>query len=76
MVSVFYVSAYIHLNFRLDFFMEASNMDPDETWEQSDLVPNCLQTGLPKKISKQQEQMTKVVTLVKGLMFTRNFFCN
>ena len=35
------------LHFILDFFMEANTMDPDQTWEQSwdqsDLGPYCLQ---------------------------------
>ena len=30
--------------------------------EQSELCPYCLQYRLPKNISKQEEQITKVVT--------------
>ena len=39
-------------------------MNPDQTAprEQSDLDPYCLQYRLPKSISKQDEQMTKVMT--------------
>ena len=35
-------------------------MNPDQTapkWEQSDLVPYCLQYRLPKNISRREEQM-------------------
>ena len=32
-------AAYVHVHFRLDFFMEATNINPD----QSDLDPYCLQ---------------------------------
>ena len=36
---------YIQVQFRLDFFMEAIDMNPDQTApkEQSDLGPYCLQ---------------------------------
>ena len=39
------------MHFGLDIFIEAINMDPD-----------CLQYRLPKNISRQKEQMTKVLT--------------
>ena len=57
-------AVYIQVHFRLDFFMEANNMDPGQTapWEQSDLGPYCLQYRLLKSISRQEEQTTKVVT--------------
>ena len=35
--------------------------------EQSDLDPYCLQYRLPKNISRQEEQATKVVTAELGL---------
>ena len=41
-------AAYILIYFRLDFFMEANNMNPDQT-KQSDLGPYCLQYRLPNK---------------------------
>ena len=47
--------------------METNNIDPDQTapkQKQFDLGPYCLQYRLPKNIiiSRQEEQMTKVVT--------------
>ena len=56
-------AAYIQVHFRLDFFNEENNMNPD----QSDLGPLRLQYGLPKNISIQAEQMARVVTW--GLRF-------
>ena len=46
---LFTPAAYIYMHFRLDFIMEANNMNPDQTapWEQSDLGPYCLQYKLP-----------------------------
>ena len=43
MLSAFMSAAYIQVHFRLDFFMEANNMNPDQTaaWKQSDLGPYC-----------------------------------
>ena len=45
---LFTSAAYIQVHFRLDFFMEANNMDPDQTAlkEQSHLGPFCLQYRL------------------------------
>ena len=42
----------IQVHFRPDYFMEANNMDQDQTAlkEQSDLGPYCLQYRLPKNI--------------------------
>ena len=48
----------IQVHLRLDFLMEANNMNPRE---QSDLSP-FLQYFLPLNISQLKEQMTKVVT--------------
>ena len=50
-------SANTQVHLRLDFIMEANNMNPDQTaaLEQSDLGPYCLpnrQYRLPKKISR------------------------
>ena len=42
--------AYIQVHFRLDFFMEANTMDPDQT--APDLGPYCVQYMLPKNISR------------------------
>ena len=44
-------------------------MNPNQTapMEQAHLGPYCLQYRLPKNISRQEEQMTKVVT--DGLRF-------
>ena len=41
-------TAYIQVHFRLDFFMKANHMNPDQTGvvEQSDLGPYCLQYRL------------------------------
>ena len=58
--------------------MEANKMDPDQTAEkQSDQGPYYLQYRLPKKKSRQEEQMTKIVTdgkrvnrFIKGLLLT------
>ena len=52
-------AAYIQVHFRLDFFMESNNMNPDQTAprEQSDLGPYCLKYKLPKI-----EQTTEVLT--------------
>ena len=57
-------AAYIQAHFRLDFFMEANNMNRDQTAPKahSDLGPYCLQYRLPKNIFRKEEQMTKVVT--------------
>ena len=51
------------MHLRLDFFMEAIKMNPDQTAprEQSDLGSYCLQYQLPENISRQGEQMTKVL---------------
>ena len=49
MLSVFMSAAYIQVHFKLDVFMEASNMNPSQNSEQSDLGPHCLQYRLPKK---------------------------
>ena len=51
-------AAYIHVLFRLDIFMEANNIDPDQTAprEQSDLSPYCLHYRLPENISKRKWQ--------------------
>ena len=40
-VCFFTSASYIQVLFRLDFFIEANNMNPGQTahWEQSDLVP-------------------------------------
>ena len=61
-------AAYIQVHFRLDIFMEANSMDPDQTApkEQSDLGPYCLQHRLPKNISRQEEQSTSRGWWVKG----------
>ena len=45
------------MHFRLDFFMEANNLNTDQT----DLGPYCLQYKLPKN-SRYEEHRTKVVT--------------
>ena len=49
-------AAYIQVNFRLDFYMEANNMNPDQTaiWKQSDLGPFCLQYRLPMREQRQK----------------------
>ena len=62
-------SAYIQVHFRPDFFMEANNMNPDQTapWEQSDLGSYCLQYMLPKNISRREEQKTSRDWWAKGL---------
>ena len=46
--------AYIQVHFKLDFFMVANNMNPEQSapLEQSDLGPYCLQYMLPKNISR------------------------
>ena len=49
-------AVYIQVRLRLDFFMEANNMSPDQTapW---DLGLLFLQYRLPKNRSRQEEQM-------------------
>ena len=61
-------AAYIQVHFRLDFFKEATSMNPDQTAhkEQSDLGPYCLQYRLPMNISRQKEQWTSRDWLAKG----------
>ena len=49
-------ATYIHGHFRLDFFMEANSMNPDQTAPKG---PHYLQYRLPKNISRQEEQMIK-----------------
>ena len=49
-------AAYVQVRLRLNLFMEANDMKPD-------LGPYCLQYRLPKNISRQEEQTTKVVTV-------------
>ena len=46
---------YIQVHFRLDFFMLANNMNPDQTApaEQSDQGSYCLQYRLSKNISRR-----------------------
>ena len=46
-------AAHIQVHFILDLFMEANNMNPDQT--QSDLGPYCLQYRLPKKVSRRED---------------------
>ena len=62
MLSAFYFCCYSSVLqiVRLDFFMEANNMNPDQTAprEQSDLYPYCLQYRLAKNIGRWEEQMT------------------
>ena len=53
------MSDYIQLPFRLFFFIEANNINPNY---QFDLGPYCLQYRLPKNIKQMREQATKVVT--------------
>ena len=48
-------AANTQVHFRLDFIMEANNMNPDQTapkGEQSDLGPYCLQYMLPMKLKR------------------------
>ena len=55
-------AAYYQVHFRLHFFMEANNLNPDQT-EQSNLGPYCLHYRLPENISRGEEQMTKIMRL-------------
>ena len=46
MLSTFTYAVNIQVHFRLEFFMEANNLNLDQTaspWEQSDLGPYWLQ---------------------------------
>ena len=59
MLSAFYVSAHIQVHFKLDSFMEANIMNPDQTVpKQSILSPYCLQYRLHKKHTQTREQVT------------------
>ena len=52
--------AYIQVQFRLDFFMEVNNI---RLLQKSDLGAYCLKNyRLCKKMSRREEQATKVVT--------------
>ena len=48
-------AANFQVHFKLDFFMGAHNMNPDQT-------AKGLQYRIPKDISRQEEQTTAVVT--------------
>ena len=48
MLSAFMSAEYTQVHFRLDFFMEANNMNPDQI--APDLGSYCLQKRLPKNI--------------------------
>ena len=63
MLSAFYICC-IHVYssaLQTRFLMEVNNISPDQslTWR---LGPYCLQYKLPKKVNRQEEQTTKVVT--------------
>ena len=47
-------AANIQMHFRLEFFMDVNNMNPDQSapWEQTDLGPYCLQYSLPYNVSR------------------------
>ena len=49
--------AYIQVHFRLEFFMEANNMNPDQT-ALSDLAPYCLQYRQDKRSRQQKSWLT------------------
>ena len=57
-------ATFIQEHIRLDYFIEANNMNPDQIApkEPSDLGPYCLQYRLTKNISRRNEQTSKVVT--------------
>ena len=57
---------YIHVYFKLEFYMEANAINPDHT--ASNLGPYCLQYRLPKDISRHH--LSKEVYLVM-----LNIFC-
>ena len=38
-------AVYSQVHFRLDFFMEANNMNPDQTGDCSNLGPYCCKIG-------------------------------
>ena len=61
------MAAYIQVQFTLDFFMKANNMNPDQTAskEQSDLGPICVQYRLLKDISRRRSNK-KNAGLYKG----------
>ena len=62
--------AYTQVHFRLDFFMEANTMNPDQgsslIWVH--IVCN-IGYRLPKNINRQEEQTTKLVTCRKNVYF-------
>ena len=49
------------MHFGLDFFMDANNMNPDQTARSSLICPYFF-FKIPKNISRRKEQVTKVVT--------------
>ena len=60
---LFTSAAYIQVCFRLDFFKEANNTNPYQTApEGAGSILFAIQAFEPKDISRQEEQMTKVVT--------------
>ena len=49
MLSAFTSVIYIQVHFRLDFFMEANNMSPDQIGDCSNLGPYSLQYRQPER---------------------------
>ena len=47
-------AAYKRMHFRLDYFMGANNVNPDQSAPKPDLGPYCLQYRLPKNTSRQE----------------------
>ena len=58
-----YMYKCIQVHLRLDFTMEATTTNPDQTWEQSDLSLNCLQDYLRTLADKRRQQVGKFVCL-------------
>ena len=59
----FMSAAYIQVHFRLDFYVEANNVDPDQTaLKQSDLGPYCLLYRLPQNLRGEEQTLRALTT--------------
>ena len=54
-------AAYIQVHFRLDIFMEANNMNTDQTapWEESDPGPYILLYSLQTRLADERNRRQK-----------------
>ena len=70
-------AAYIQVNSRLDFFIEANNLNLYQTTppkQQSDSVPYSLQYRMPTSVSRRDGQKTKLVTGIVRVILRSSWF--